>query len=107
MKFSSILVTLAGLVVSVIAAPVPDDVSVVSPLLEKRADAQCGSQYYSATATNAASNKACAYYNAGTTVGSNSYPHTFNNNEGFSFAVAGPYLEFPILASGSLYTGGK
>lgn len=33
------------------------------------------------------------------------YPHTYNNYEGFSFTVAGPYLEFPMLSSG-VYTGG-
>lgn len=75
--------------------------------IEKRAAAQCGSVSYTAAAVNAASQKGCSYYKAGTQVGSNAYPHTFNNNEGFSFAVAGPYLEFPILASGALYTGGK
>jgi hypothetical protein len=107
MQFSLSLLPLAALIVGIVAAPLPDDnVSAVSSLLDKRADAQCGSQYYSATATNAASQKACSYYNAGTTVGSNSYPHTFNNNEGFDFAVSGPYLEFPILSSGSLYAGG-
>ncbi|KAK5630901.1 hypothetical protein RRF57_006616 [Xylaria bambusicola] len=35
----------------------------------------------------------------------NSYPHTYNNYEGFSFTVSGPYLEFPMLSSG-VYTGG-
>jgi len=33
------------------------------------------------------------------------YPHTYNNYEGFSFGVSGPYLEFPMLESG-VYTGG-
>lgn len=75
--------------------------------LEKRAGATCGSVVYSAAAVNAASQKACSYYKSGTQVGSNDYPHTFNNNEGFSFAVSGPYQEFPILSSGALYTGGK
>ena len=74
--------------------------------LEKRAGARCGSVTYSASAVNAASQRACSYYQSGTQVGDNAYPHTFNNREGFSFSVAGPYQEFPILASGALYSGG-
>lgn len=74
--------------------------------LDKRAGATCGSVVYSAAAVNAAAQKGCSYYKAGTQVGSNAYPHTFNNREGFSFSVSGPYLEFPILSSGALYTGG-
>lgn len=78
------------------------------PTLEERAAATCGSVSYTAAQVNAASQKACSYYNAGTKAGSSTYPHTYNNYEGFSFGgVAGPYQEFPILASGALYTGGK
>ncbi|KAF2707471.1 ribonuclease-domain-containing protein [Pleomassaria siparia CBS 279.74] len=77
------------------------------PAVEKRAGATCGSVVYTAAAVNAASVKACSYYNAGTTAGSSTYPHTFNNNEGFSFAVSGPYQEFPILSSGAIYSGGS
>ncbi|OTA88150.1 hypothetical protein M434DRAFT_62642, partial [Hypoxylon sp. CO27-5] len=65
----------------------------------------CGSTYYTATAVNQAAQKACTYYNSGEAPGG--YPHTYNNYEGFSFAVSGPYLEFPLLASGSVYTGGS
>jgi hypothetical protein len=75
------------------------------PLLEERAATTCGSTAYTATQVNAAAQKACSYYKAGTTA--NSYPHTYNNFEGFSFSVAGPYQEFPILASHAVYTGGK
>ncbi|KAH7161893.1 guanyl-specific ribonuclease F1 [Dactylonectria macrodidyma] len=64
-----------------------------------------GSNYYTAAQVNAASVRACNHYNAGTTVGG--YPHTYNNYEAFTFAVSGPYQEFPILSSGSLYTGGS
>jgi len=61
---------------------------------------------YSAAAVNAASQKACSYYKAGSAPGG--YPHTYNNYEGFNFGgLAGPYQEFPILASGALYSGGK
>ena len=46
-------------------------------------------------------------FQEGETVGSNDYPHTFNNREGFDFAVGGPYQEFPILSSFDPYTGGS
>ncbi|PVH86897.1 ribonuclease-domain-containing protein [Cadophora sp. DSE1049] len=76
------------------------------PVLEERAAATCGSVYYTAAAVNAASQKACSYYKAGSAPGG--YPHTYNNYEGFNFGgLAGPYQEFPILASGALYSGGS
>jgi hypothetical protein len=81
--------------------------SAAAPVLEERAATTCGSNSYTAAQVNAASVKACSYYNAGTTAGSSTYPHTYNNYEGFTFAVSGPYQEFPILASGALYTGGE
>ncbi|KAH6719910.1 Ribonuclease/ribotoxin [Leptodontidium sp. 2 PMI_412] len=76
------------------------------PVLEERAAATCGTTSYTAAAVNAASQKACSYYKAGSAPGG--YPHTYNNYEGFKFGgVAGPYQEFPILSSGALYTGGS
>lgn len=39
--------------------------------------------------------------------GSNNYPHTFNNREGFSFGASGPYQEFPVLNTFKVYTGGS
>lgn len=75
------------------------------PIIEERAATTCGSNSYTATAVNQAAQKACTYYNAGSAPGG--YPHTYNNYEGFSFTVTGPYLEFPLLASGAVYTGGK
>ncbi|RYP71777.1 hypothetical protein DL771_004589 [Monosporascus sp. 5C6A] len=76
-----------------------------APLIEERAATTCGSTYYTATQVNQAAQKACTYYRAGAAPGG--YPHTYNNYEGFSFTASGPYLEFPMLASGSVYTGGK
>ncbi|TVY58088.1 Guanyl-specific ribonuclease F1 [Lachnellula suecica] len=75
--------------------------------LEERAATTCGSNSYTADQVNAAAQKACAYYQAGTEAGSSTYPHTYNNFEGFSFKVAGPYQEFPLLASHAVYTGGE
>lgn len=64
------------------------------------------SQTYSASQVNAAVNQACNYYENGQQVGSNDYPHKYNNYEGFDFQASGPWQEFPILKSG-VYTGGK
>lgn len=76
--------------------------------LLRRAEATCGTVYYSAAAVNSASQAACNHFRAGTTAGSSNYPHRYNNYEGFNFGgVSGPYQEFPILSSGSVYTGGK
>ncbi|KAI2781757.1 Ribonuclease/ribotoxin [Daldinia loculata] len=100
MKFfvgSFAFLPLAALLTSVAAAPI----------VEERAElaaTTCGSTSYSATQVNQAAQKACSYYSSGSAPGG--YPHTYNNYEGFSFSVSGPYLEFPILSSGSVYTGG-
>ena len=95
---ASLLLPLAALLTSVSGAP-------AAAAIEERAATTCGSTYYTATQVNQAAQKACTYYQAGSTAGG--YPHTYNNYEGFSFTVAGPYLEFPLLASGSVYTGGE
>ncbi|KAI1470110.1 ribonuclease-domain-containing protein [Daldinia caldariorum] len=100
MQFTSGLVflPLAALLASVAAAPVVEDRAA-------QAATTCGSTYYSATQVNQAAQKACSYYSSGSAPGG--YPHTYNNYEGFSFSVSGPYLEFPLLSSGSVYTGGS
>ena len=33
--------------------------------------------------------------------------HRYHDYEGFTFPVAGPYYEFPILSSGEVYSGGS
>lgn len=84
-----------------LAAAAPTD-------LEPRAAATCGNVYYSAAAVNAASVKACNYVRAGTTAGGSTYPHRYNNYEGFEFlGYSAPFYEFPIMASGAIYSGGK
>lgn len=35
------------------------------------------------------------------------YPHQYHNYESFDFPVSGTYYEFPILKSGSVYSGGS
>jgi hypothetical protein len=46
------------------------------------------------------------YYSSNTQAGSSTYPHKYNNYEGFDFPVNGPYQEFPLRTSGA-YTGGE
>ncbi|TRM59537.1 Ribonuclease/ribotoxin [Schizophyllum amplum] len=65
----------------------------------------CGSHKYSLSQVKAAVAQGIKYED--NPVGSNSYPHTFNNYEGLKMWCTGEsdYNEFPILSSGSLYTG--
>lgn len=90
-------VSLLSLVALVSAAPAA---------LESRAEATCGSVYYSAAQVNTASTTACNYVRNGGTAGSSTYPHQYNNYEGFDFkGLSGPFFEFPIISSGT-YSGG-
>ncbi|KXJ94592.1 putative extracellular guanyl-specific ribonuclease T1 [Microdochium bolleyi] len=84
-------------------------VSVAAGPIEIRQNCQytCGSVCYSSGAINAAVTQGYKYYQNNQQVGSNNYPHTFNNREGFDFLVSGPFQEFPILRGGSVYTGGS
>lgn len=61
---------------------------------------------YSQTDIDNAATAALNYYAEGETVGSDSYPHQYNDYEGFTFSCSAPYLEFPI-ESGSTYSGGS
>jgi hypothetical protein len=67
---------------------------------------KCGSTCYTSAKITAARNSGYNYYAQGGEAGGSTYPHTYNNYEGFRFLVAGPYQEFPLLASGT-YAGGK
>ncbi|KAH6987006.1 guanyl-specific ribonuclease F1 [Ilyonectria destructans] len=77
-----------------------------SPIEARQSATKCGSTSYTAAQVRAAANAACSYYQDGDTAGTSTYPHTYNNYEGFTFAVKGPYQEFPIKSSG-VYTGGS
>ncbi|KAF7553532.1 hypothetical protein G7Z17_g3556 [Cylindrodendrum hubeiense] len=81
-------------------------VAVGSPIETRQSATTCGSTSFTAAQVRAAANAACSYYQAGDTAGTSTYPHTYNNYEGFDFLVSGPYQEFPILTSG-VYTGGS
>jgi len=63
-------------------------------------------QSYSASQVSAAVSQGCQYYRNNQQVGSNDYPHRYNNYEGFDFRNSGPWQEFPIVRSG-VYTGGE
>ncbi|GAB1317447.1 hypothetical protein MFIFM68171_07657 [Madurella fahalii] len=65
----------------------------------------CGTHSYSKQQVEEATAEGCRLHAAGQQIGSNKYPHRFNNREGLEFATFGPYQEFPILENG-VYAGG-
>ncbi|KAG9121322.1 hypothetical protein FRC07_002749 [Ceratobasidium sp. 392] len=69
--------------------------------------ADCDGFTFTSAQVAAAASAAATHVSKGTTVGSNSYPHVFNNREGFTFnsGCRAPYYEFPLFR-GSVYTGG-
>ncbi|KAI0200709.1 guanine specific ribonuclease N1 [Astrocystis sublimbata] len=67
----------------------------------------CGDVCYSQSDLDAAVSQGYGYQEDGEQVGSNDYPHQYNNYEGFNFPDPGPWYEFPILSSGAAYTGGS
>ncbi|KAJ2989023.1 hypothetical protein NUW58_g3678 [Xylaria curta] len=67
----------------------------------------CGNVCYTQGDINEAVAQGFEYHEEGQTVGSNKYPHRYNNYEGFDFPDAGPWYEFPILRSSRPYTGGS
>ncbi|RDW68111.1 ribonuclease-domain-containing protein [Coleophoma cylindrospora] len=80
--------------------------SPINPNLEGRQSATtCGSVAYTVKDTTNCRNAAYSYYGQGGTAGGSTYPHTYNNYEGFSFSVSGTYLEFPLVKNGA-YSGG-
>jgi hypothetical protein len=67
----------------------------------------CGKNDYTTKQITAAVSAGCQYWQDKKTVGSDKYPHKYNDYEGFDFGgVDGPYLEFPILEKG-VYSKGK
>ncbi|KAL2037185.1 hypothetical protein N7G274_010048 [Stereocaulon virgatum] len=67
----------------------------------------CGSTCYTQSDIDAAVQQGYSDYQSGQTAGSSSYPHQYNDREGFAFPDSGPYYEFPILGSEQVYTGGS
>ncbi|KAL3417697.1 guanyl-specific ribonuclease f1 [Phlyctema vagabunda] len=97
MLFFKPTAVIALLVSAVIASPIE--------LEARQAATNCGGTAFTLAAVRACTNAAYSYYQQGGTAGGSTYPHTFNNREGFSFSVAGPYQEFPLISSGA-YSGG-
>ncbi|KAK4949823.1 hypothetical protein LTR10_011665 [Elasticomyces elasticus] len=67
----------------------------------------CGSTCYWQSDIDAALQQGFSFYQQGTTVGKDEYPHEFDDREGFDITVWGPWYEFPILNSYEVYTGGS
>ncbi|CAO2655212.1 Nn.00g102760.m01.CDS01 [Neocucurbitaria sp. VM-36] len=102
MKFLSSLL----LFIAPVALALPTSVITEAPV-EQALDARqcyvtCGSTCYTSAQVTAARNRGYSLYQSGSQAGS--YPHTYNNYEGFDFLVTGPYQEFPLKTSG-LFTG--
>ncbi|MCJ1354340.1 MAG: hypothetical protein MMC33_004328 [Icmadophila ericetorum] len=61
---------------------------------------------YTSDAINAAAQEALQLASQGQTLGRDRYPHVYNDYEHFQFSHAQkPYLEFPVIADGSVYDG--
>ncbi|KAI0455676.1 guanine specific ribonuclease N1 [Xylaria acuta] len=84
-------------------------VTVSGATLERRQSCAktCGTVCYTQSDIDDAVAQGYGYYEDSETVGSNDYPHQYNNYEGFDFPDAGPWYEFPILSSNEPYTGGS
>lgn len=78
-----------------------------SNVAQRQCAETCGSTCYSQDDINAAVQQGYGYYEDGTTVGNDNYPHQYNDYEGFTFPDDGPYYEFPILSDEQVYTGGS
>lgn len=108
--------------VTSIASPVPAIEAEASKIVARQSATTCGNNYYSADQVNAAVNQGYNDYENYEQVGNDNYPHTvsifvlqsvravtdslqYNNYEGFTFPVSGPYQEFPIEEDG-VYNGG-
>jgi hypothetical protein len=106
MKFiSAFLLALAPFTLarptSVVEAPVD-----IEAIAERACYVTCGSNCYTSAQVTAARNSGYNYVKQGGTAGGSSYPHVYNNYEGFDFLTSGTYYEFPLKTSGT-YTGGE
>jgi hypothetical protein len=109
MKFLSSLLLLIAPITLALPTSVITETAIEDAAVEARQTTcyvKCGSRCYTSAKVTAARNSGYNYYRQGTEAGGSTYPHTYNNYEGFNFLVAGPYQEFPLLTSGT-YSGGK
>ncbi|QRV93470.1 guanyl-specific ribonuclease F1 [Ceratobasidium sp. AG-Ba] len=100
-----VFVALSGLALAIPAPTktIPLDKRAISGVTA----ADCDGFTFTAAQVSAAASAAASRVASGTTVGSNSYPHVFNNREGFTFnsGCRAPFYEFPLFRS-QVYTGG-
>ncbi|KAK5989376.1 Guanyl-specific ribonuclease N1 [Cladobotryum mycophilum] len=98
LSFKVIAAVVSLLTASASAAAVP---------LEARASCvyTCGSVCYWQTDIDDALAKGYSLYSSGDA--EDSYPHQYNDYEGFKFPTGSPWYEFPILSSFKVYTGGS
>lgn len=101
--FASLLLAIAPIALALPTSVITEDAAVEA---RQSCYTKCGSVCYTSAQVNAALKKGYGYYTSNSEAGSSTYPHTYNNYEGFDFPVAGPYQEFPLKTSGA-YTGGK
>ena len=78
--------------------------ALAAPLAPRQSSTTCGNNYYSSDQVNDALQQGYNDYQDGDSP--DNYPHQYEDYEGFTFPVDGPYYEFPIQESG-VYTGGK
>jgi hypothetical protein len=107
MKFLSSLLLLVAPLTLALPTSVITSAAIEDAAVETRQSCyvKCGTKCYTSTQVSAARSSGYRYYSQGDEAGSSTYPHTYNNYEGFNFLVAGPYQEYPLLTSGT-YTGG-
>ncbi|KAL2019762.1 hypothetical protein VTK56DRAFT_9206 [Thermocarpiscus australiensis] len=101
-RFITAVLALVG-VVAVSAAPLASE----GETEMKRASCvyTCGSTCYWQEDIDAALNKGVSLQQSGQEI--DSYPHQYNDYEGFRFPTSGPWYEFPILSSFKVYSGGS
>ncbi|KAK4198929.1 putative guanyl-specific ribonuclease [Triangularia verruculosa] len=120
-QFLPALVTLLS-VVAVSAAPVSTDVEAAPALQERACAYTCGTVCYQTSHITAARNKGHQLRLAGQNISqspflirgavninqaSDSYPHRYNNYEGFNFPTPAPWYEYPIMKTYAVYNGGS
>ncbi|KAI9666762.1 MAG: hypothetical protein M1831_001537 [Alyxoria varia] len=86
------------------SATLANPITPTNPLSKRQSDVVCGPKDYYPSSVSAAIDAACNYLQSGTDV--DSYPHEYNNYEGFEFSCSGTFYEFP-LQYGSAYDGGS
>jgi len=106
MKFLSGLLLFVAPITLALPTAVVETAVESNELVQRQCYVQCGSNCYTSSQVSAARSAGYNYVRQGSTAGGSTYPHQYNNYEGFDFLVSGTYYEFPLLKSG-VYTGGE